>query len=104
LSRSEGKNEAFLALLVPLQGPLEVYCRRMLRNPSEVEDVLQKAVTEAFARFDRYAEGTNFRAWMFRFVTLEIFNRNRKSEPVLFGEFSYSPTFARPCSTPTRKA
>jgi RNA polymerase sigma-70 factor (ECF subfamily) len=59
----------------------------MLRNPSDVEDVLQKAVMEAFARFDRYAEGTNFRAWMFRFVTLEIFNRNRKSEPVLFGEF-----------------
>lgn len=76
-----------MALLLPLQGALEVYCRRMLRNPSDVEDVLQKAVMEAFARFDRYAEGTNFRAWMFRFVTLEVFNRNRKSEPILFGEF-----------------
>ncbi len=42
---------------------------------------------EAFARFDRYAEGTNFRAWIFRFVTLEAFNRNRKREPTPLGEF-----------------
>jgi RNA polymerase sigma-70 factor (ECF subfamily) len=81
---SECKRELFLTLLLPLQRSLEVYCRRMLRNPSQVEDVLQSAVMEAFARFDRYVEGTNFRAWMFRFVTLEIFNRNRKKEPALF--------------------
>jgi len=88
LSRPEGKNDVFLALLLPLQRPLEVYCRRLLRNPSDAEDVLQLAVTEAFAHFDRYAEGTNFRAWMFRFVTLEAFNRNRKRQPTLLGEFS----------------
>jgi len=86
VSRSADKNEAFLGLLLPLQRSLEVYCRRMLRDPSHVEDVLQSAVLEAFARFDRYAEGTNFRAWMFRFVTLELFNRNRKREPAPFGD------------------
>ena len=41
---------------------------------------------EAFARFDRYAEGTNFRAWIFRFVTLELFNRNRKREAAPSGD------------------
>jgi RNA polymerase sigma-70 factor, ECF subfamily len=87
LSRQEDKTEKFLALLRPLQRSLEVYCRRMLRNPSDAEDVLQSAVMEAFARFDRYAEGTNFRAWMFRFVTLVIFNRNRKREPAPLREF-----------------
>jgi RNA polymerase sigma-70 factor (ECF subfamily) len=86
LSRSDDKNVAFLELLLPLQRSLEVYCRRMLRDPSHVEDVLQSAIMEAFARFDRYAEGTNFRAWIFRFVTLELFNRNRKREPTPFGE------------------
>jgi RNA polymerase sigma-70 factor (ECF subfamily) len=85
LSRPEEKSEVFLALLLPLQRSLEVYGRRILRNPSDVEDVLQSAVLEAFARFDRYAEGTNFRAWIFRFVTLEAFNRNRKREPALGG-------------------
>jgi RNA polymerase sigma-70 factor, ECF subfamily len=87
LSRPEEKSEVFLALLLPLQRSLEVYCRRILRNPSDAEDVLQSAIMEAFARFDRYTEGTNFRAWMFRFVTLEAFNRNRKREPALLGEF-----------------
>ena len=86
MNRPEEKSGAFLALLLPLQKSLEVYCRRILRNPSDAEDVLQSAIMEAFARFDRYAEGTNFRAWMFRFVTLEAFNRNRKREPALLSE------------------
>src|SRR5262249_14399368 len=58
----------------------------MLRNRSLVEDVLQSAVATAFAHFDRFSEGTNFKAWLFRFVTLEIFNRNRKHEPIPLGE------------------
>jgi RNA polymerase sigma-70 factor (ECF subfamily) len=88
LSRSCHDAEAFLALLRPLQAPLEAYCRRLLADRSQAEDVLQSAVAEAFARFasfDRAAPGANFRAWMFRFVTLEAFNRNRKRRPQLFG-------------------
>jgi RNA polymerase sigma-70 factor (ECF subfamily) len=54
----------------------------MLRKRGQVEDVLQTVVTLAFAQFDRYADGTNFKAWIFRFATLEIFNRNRKHEPI----------------------
>src|SRR5258708_1712309 len=84
LKRSTAVAEAFIALLRPLQGQLEVYCRRILRNPAHVQDVLQDAVAAAFARFDRYAEGTNFKAWIFRFVTLEVFNRNRKHELTTF--------------------
>jgi RNA polymerase sigma-70 factor (ECF subfamily) len=74
-----------MTLLLPLQRSLEVFCRRMLRNPADVEDVLQQAIMTAYARFDCYARGTNFRAWIFRFVTLEAFNRNRKRGPPLLG-------------------
>jgi RNA polymerase sigma-70 factor, ECF subfamily len=91
LSSSGDKAEAFLALLLPLQRQLAVYCRRMLRDPSIVEDVLQTAIAEAFARFDRYADGTNFRAWIFRFVTLEIFNQNRRREPVASSDVADVP-------------
>lgn len=87
MGRDRDKSAAFMALLGPLQRQLEVYCRRLLRDRSGVEDVLQSAVTAAFAQFDRYAEGTNFRAWMFRFVTLEAFNRNRRRDPAPWGEF-----------------
>jgi RNA polymerase sigma-70 factor (ECF subfamily) len=85
LSRSQAKADAFVELLQPLQKQLEVYCRRLLRNRSLVEEVIQDAVAAAFAQFDRYTAGTNFKAWIFRFVTLETFNRNRKHEPVLLG-------------------
>lgn len=85
------KGEVFVELLRPLQGPLEVYSRRMLRDRSQMEDALQSAVAAAFASFDRFAEGTNFKAWIFRFVTLEIFNRNRKHEPVSFSDASEIP-------------
>jgi RNA polymerase sigma-70 factor, ECF subfamily len=86
LSRSRVRADDFLDLLRPLQRPLEVYCRRMLRNRSLVEDVIQSAVAKAFQEFPRFTEGTNFKAWIFRFVTLEIFNRNSKLEPLYFGE------------------
>jgi RNA polymerase sigma-70 factor (ECF subfamily) len=79
LSRSKEKADAFLKLFHPLRGPLEGYCRRMLRKRDHVEDVLQSVVTLAFERFDDFVEGTNFKAWIFRIATLEIFNRYRKS-------------------------
>src|SRR5262249_42597490 len=43
-------------------------------------------VAKAFSQFDDFAAGTNFKAWIFRFVTLEIFNRNRKRAPVALDE------------------
>jgi RNA polymerase sigma-70 factor (ECF subfamily) len=58
----------------------------MLRDRSLVEDVIQSSVTAAYAGFGRFVPGTNFKAWMFRFVTLEIFNRNRKIEPLPIAE------------------
>lgn len=71
------KAERFVAHLEPLQRQLCVYCSRALNRRDESEDVLQSAVANAFRDFDKYSEGTNFKAWMFRYVTLEILNRNR---------------------------
>jgi RNA polymerase sigma-70 factor (ECF subfamily) len=86
LSRSRAKGDAFLELLHPLQKPLESFCRRMLRDRSFVEDVLQSAIAAAWAEFQRQSTIANFKAWIFRFVTLEIFNRNRKHHPTLLGD------------------
>jgi RNA polymerase sigma-70 factor (ECF subfamily) len=58
----------------------------MLRDRSQLEDAIQSALADAFAKFDRYAAGTNFKAWIFRFVTLEVFNRNSKYEPIVLGD------------------
>jgi len=71
------KADRFLTHLAPIQRSLSAYCRRALSDISELEDGLQSAVTNAYRDFDLYAEGTNFRAWIFRYVTLETLNRNR---------------------------
>jgi RNA polymerase sigma-70 factor (ECF subfamily) len=38
---------------------------------------LQSAVAKALQDFDLYSEGTDFRAWIFRYVNYEVRNRNR---------------------------
>jgi RNA polymerase sigma-70 factor (ECF subfamily) len=80
LSLRRARAESFLRHLEPLQGPLEGYCRRSLYNASDVPDVLQSVVAKAFRDFHLYAEGTNFRAWIFRYAHLEIQNVNRKQQ------------------------
>ncbi|MEX0675903.1 MAG: sigma-70 family RNA polymerase sigma factor [Pirellulales bacterium] len=66
--------------LGPLEGALEAFVRRALYDPNAVADVLQSAIEAAYRDFQLYVEGTNFRAWIFRFVHLEILNNNRKLE------------------------
>ncbi|MEJ7639070.1 MAG: sigma factor, partial [Singulisphaera sp.] len=71
LPRERTKPENFLRHLEPLRGALEAYCRRSLHDPGAVGDVLQAAVANAFRDFHRYVEGTNFRAWIFRYLNGE---------------------------------
>jgi len=75
---NEAKGERFLRQLEPLQRALEAYCRRSLHDPNGVLDVLQTSVACTFRDFHLYVEGTNFRAWIFRYLHLEIQNANRK--------------------------
>lgn len=72
------KGKRFLSHLEPLQAALEAYGRHNLHDPNEIEDALQSAVANAYRDFHLYVEGTNFRAWIFRFLNLEIFSRNRR--------------------------
>lgn len=78
MAEDPDKAERFLRHLEPLQGVLEAYCRRSLYDPNGALDVLQSAVVGTFRDFHLYVEGTNFRAWVFRYVHLEIQNANRK--------------------------
>ena len=78
LSKPPTKAERFLRHLEPLQASLEAFCRRSLRDQAAVEDVLQNTVAKTFRDFDLYAEGTNFRAWIFRYLNFEIYAGNRQ--------------------------
>lgn len=76
-SSRDQRGNRFIEHLKPLQGALEGYCRRSVYRSTEVEDILQTAVMKAFRDFDNYIQGTNFRAWIFKYATLEILAGNR---------------------------
>ncbi len=97
MSRSRPPAEEFLIRLQPVQRALQGYCRRLLRDRSLVEDVLQTAIAAAFAQFQAGTQVRDFKAWIFRFVTLEAFNRNRKHEPITFGDVTADWPAEEPC-------
>jgi RNA polymerase sigma-70 factor (ECF subfamily) len=83
--------ESFLALLRPIRLELEVYSRRLVWNERDAPDAIQNAVLNAFKAFDRYHDGTNFRAWMFTILTHEGFKLNRKFARLAQREFQVDP-------------
>lgn len=42
---------------------------RMTRNPQDAEDLVQETFLKAFRAKDRFAPGTNLRAWLYRIMT-----------------------------------
>jgi RNA polymerase sigma-70 factor (ECF subfamily) len=87
----ESAEARFLELLRPIEGELEVYCRRLIWDAQDLPDAIQNAVARAYGAFTRYQEGTNFRAWMFKILTNEIFALNRKYGRIAKFEFHLEP-------------
>lgn len=56
---------------------------RMTRNPADAEDLVQETYLKAFRGFDRFEEGTNLRAWLYRILTNTFINlyRSKKRRP-----------------------
>lgn len=90
--RNEDRAGRFLQHLEPLQGALEAYCRRSVKDLNAVEDVLQEAIGAAYRDFHLYAEGTNFRAWIFRYLNLTIHAGNRSYQRERFEALSAEPS------------
>src|SRR6266436_2770622 len=82
---------SFLALLRPIRRELEVYCHRLIWHEHDAPDALQNAAMNAFKAFDRYHDDANFRAWMFKILTNEIFAANRKRGRIAYFEIGIEP-------------
>ncbi|MBI3845402.1 MAG: sigma-70 family RNA polymerase sigma factor [Planctomycetes bacterium] len=73
-----GDGERFLCLLSGCQGAAEAVCRGILEDPTDLPDVIQTAVLNAFRAFPTFEEGTHFRAWFLRFIWHAAMNANRR--------------------------
>ena len=68
---------------MPYMDQLYGAARRMARNAADAEDLVQETYLRAYKGYDRFAEGTNLRAWLFRILTNLFINeyRRRKRRP-----------------------
>ncbi len=59
---------------------LNATARRITGNPVDAEDLLQDAYTQAYASFDQFRPGTNFKAWVRRIMINQYINSWRKKQ------------------------
>ncbi len=71
--------DKFLGLLEPIRDSLHRFAVRNTWRRDQVPDVLQETVMTAWRQFDRFQEGTNFRAWMFKILINTQYRINRKT-------------------------
>lgn len=80
LSRHNDLAEPFERALATVRGELPAYTRHLLWQRDDLPDVLQAIMLTAYRRFTDFQPDSNFRAWIFRIATYEVFNCNRRSE------------------------
>ncbi|HEY6010366.1 MAG TPA: sigma factor, partial [Nitrospirota bacterium] len=61
----QGEREAFDELVLKYQKPLYSMLYRMLSNPDDSADVLQKTVVKAFLGIGDFEQRSSFKTWLY---------------------------------------
>ena len=77
---SQADKARFTRDTLPLLDSLYASALRMTRNPADAEDLVQETMLRAYRSFDRFEEGTNLKAWLFRIMTNAYINTYRKKQ------------------------
>ena len=75
---SPEKKEKFEEIAFDFMDSLYSTALRLTRNTEEAEDLVQDTYLRAFRFFDKFQEGTNFKAWIFKIMTNTFINKYRK--------------------------
>jgi RNA polymerase sigma-70 factor (ECF subfamily) len=69
---------------LPFRDQLYRRALRMTRSVEDSEDLVQETYLKAFKYYERFKEGTNFKAWLFKIMKNTFINtyRSRKLQPV----------------------
>jgi RNA polymerase sigma-70 factor (ECF subfamily) len=70
----------FEAHLTPILGAAYGTAMHWTRNAHDAEDLVQEASFLAFRAFHQYQEGTRFKAWFYRILTNQFFQRHRRKK------------------------
>ena len=63
---------------LPFRDQLYKTALRMTRSIHETEDLLQETYLKAYEHYDRFQDGTNLKAWLFRIMKNTYINWYRK--------------------------
>jgi|ERR1041384_237954 RNA polymerase sigma-70 factor (ECF subfamily) len=70
--------EEFEAAALPYMDDLFRTARRVLGNQTDAEDVVQETFLQAWKSFERFEQGTNCRAWLYKIMFHVIQHGRRK--------------------------
>ncbi len=77
-SHSQGWN--FEAAAMPFVDSLYNTAYRMTRNSEDAQDLVQETYLKAYRHYDKFQEGTNFKAWLFKILKNSFINNYRKKQ------------------------
>ena len=74
------ERKAFHEEAVPHIDALYGTALRLTKSESDAEDLIQETMLKAFRYFDKYENGTNCKAWLFKIMHNTFINRYRKKQ------------------------
>ncbi|WP_166987343.1 sigma-70 family RNA polymerase sigma factor [Canibacter zhoujuaniae] len=77
---AQTSEELFIEQAMPYLDQLYAAAMRMTRNKHDAEDLVQETFMKAFTAFERFQQGTNMKAWLYRILTNSYINRYRKAQ------------------------
>lgn len=75
----DARHRQFELEALPHTDLLYNYALRMTGNPEDARDLVQETYLKAYRFWDKYEQGTNIRAWLFRILKNSYINRYRKA-------------------------
>ena len=76
----QSKGWDFEAAAMPFVDSLYNTAFRMTRNPEDAEDLVQESYLKAYKYYDKFQEGTNFKAWLFKILKNTFINNYRRRQ------------------------
>lgn len=70
----------FEAVAMPFVDALYNTAYRMTRNAEDAEDLVQETYLKAYRYYDKFEEGTNFKAWLFKIMKNTFINNYRRQQ------------------------
>jgi RNA polymerase sigma-70 factor, ECF subfamily len=78
--RAASNQDRFTAETERFRGELVAHCYRMVGSAHDAEDLVQETYLKAYKYYDKFEEGTNFKAWLFKIMKNTFINNYRKKK------------------------